>query len=281
MPLDAHPPPLTPPQIEELREAVRLAAAPLSYVVICWMCRNAGLALDIEPDSLSRFGDGRVKSINALDAMRLRTFLFDTETGRLIRRSGNGPVSVFDELVISLSQGARSRAARTITGSFFTLHGSYMRPGHFVVRATLIAEKSDGLLCVEDYLRETDALTDDPIHRAYGIVTFDAAKPTFLLRRNDNSLGSNLIVADRVSPATRRIDRIIGTKLGMTSEHRHFSRAVLIARTPTPMTARDMFARTGIFTFDALEPEMKELVMRLRRNLPSQVFSDPLLDLPV
>lgn len=264
----------------ELREALRSAAGPLSYKTVWWMCGLTGHGLTITADTLSRFGDKRISKINDADAARLSSFLFETETGRLIRRDAPGPAGIFDELITSLSGGARSKNARDITGSFYIVHGSYMRRAHYVVRAMIIEEKADGLLCVEDYLRDTVGIDENQslVHRAYGVVTFDATKPTFLLRRNDNSLGSNLIVSDKVSPPTGRIDRIIGQKLGMTSEHMHFSRAVLIARTPKPMTASEMFPETGIFPRSALQPEMEKLLETLSGHQPQQVFADPILE---
>jgi hypothetical protein len=264
-------------EAEERREAVRQslkdANAVFSWKRIHWLAKSAGFDLTKGAENLGKFANDEVHELNPKDQLKLERF-FASETGHVIcgKDRKNGTLALLTDL---LRRSAKHPDKRDITGWFYAFHGSYIEPGHLVVRAIEIQPKLDGLLHVRNLLRDTHTLHGG-ILEAFGYLSFVEGKPHMVTYHSDNARGAVLFVGDQLSPVDGKpINKATGQMIGMTKNRQHFYRAMLMLRLSN-MPESDILAQTGIFAPDALPQAFQGHFDELKRQLPKEAFRDSL-----
>jgi hypothetical protein len=246
------------------------------------MAEDQGFKLSTKADNLRQFAAKEEFKYNLDDTLQLEQF-FATDTGRIICGGLNaGATLAF--LGETLKQSATHPDGRAIEGWYYGFHGSYLQDGHYVVRAIKITRDADGLLYVENQLQDTRSLHNARL-KASGTLFFVDGKPHIVTYHRDNGRGPVLFVTDQVSPHDGTlIEKLTGQMLGMTQYGQYFCRAMLMLRVPTPRNAElsedALLKQTGIHPIDAWPKNFQDHFQELKRQLPREVFPDPIRALP-
>jgi hypothetical protein len=276
-------------RLEALRAYTGFAISRIKAAGVVAFCEAVNRPLRTGPDNLRKFANDKNASLNRDDVEALNFFFYRTWLGRALRelkdRQGKVPGIVTTSVSIAVTQAASAAAedkrAADLVGWYFVHHGSHLVPDHFVVRAMSVEIDVDGFMVVEDRLLDEKTLSGKKVHVARGIAGILNGQPQFLMMRQDNSVGFNLIVGDQVTPTQGPIETLSGTVVGMTRTLRPFNRGVLLVRTEKGMALDDLVAQTGIMPFAEWPPRVRERFRELARQYPSQEFEDPVLGLRV
>lgn len=260
--------------IQKLRAAMKTALQTVTVKDLVNLCEaNSGVPFVTGHSNVSKFMHGGT-TLNGEDLQNIRTLLFTTDTGALLLKKKNTTPPPITALIEALRSGrARSGSAELFRGAFLAYHGSYMHPDHFVVRVLNFQHLGDGLIEVTDHLQDDKSATPGDI-KATGAVSFPGDKPHILLLRRDNAIGFNLIVGHDLA-VSNESTVLIGQMTGVNRKNEHFSRPILMRKTPKPLT--ELLSMTGIRPFDDLDVLAKIEFRHLVRELPKPVFDDPLL----
>ena len=203
--------------------------------------------------------------------------------GRAFRMLGTKDLPAFDRLVDTLADGARTQPPGTrAAGLYFMYHGSYLKPGHFVIRVIRIDDGDPHVLAVTDTV--TDMLTASEGERvATGAIIFVEKLPQILLFSDENKRGLSLIAGTDVSFKSGRLERITGGMLVMNTNSDVAYRRCLLVREDERSHAT-MATESGIFPWDKLNTPERERHRKafqfLRKVHLKEAFADPIASLP-
>jgi hypothetical protein len=200
--------------------------------------------------------------------------------GRALRKIDPKKATPFDHLMRTLANGIGSLPdGIQVVGRYYLYHGSYLLPGHYVVRRLAIETGDDHVLSVEDIVRDTKTATNAP-RRAAGVMMFVDGRPQILLHADENKQGLSLVVFHDIGPGKGDLDRCYGAFMVMNQRRELAFRPCLLVRENVQSSA-DMLAETGIFTVaDLREPSRQRHAQafdQLKELMVAQPFADPML----
>jgi hypothetical protein len=264
--------------LDALRNAISAAASRIGYPTLHEFCQDADFKLRTGPDNLKKFGEGGNATINDHDARQLTRFLFDTETGRLLRRQDRQAVAAFDDFVAQMREGSAQAGPYRLEGSYYGFHGSHSCRDYGAKLAYLFGTDPSGAIQVDVQFID-DWTMRKPVRTAYGVARFTLQTPQILTLNNDNSQGYELIVADQIYPEHGLILSITGQAFGMTRHRGPYHRYILLTKTPQPMTLEDMSPHTGIKLLARWDRADQCIFRELARCISPLPFRDPIIEL--
>ena len=265
---------------EILRDALREAARHLSAERMLIVGELAGRVRPFGRKSLKAFIDNDTQEIDPEHYDTLAAVWLRSAAGRALRYLDTSDQPEFDKLTNVLASGhhLRPRGA-TVTGRYFTYHGSYLAEDHYVIRLIEIECLDDNILAVKDTLY--DNLNQHRELSAHGVLTFVKELPQFLFDADENKAGLSLIAGSSttIDRATNELARVTGAFLAVTNQPLVAERNCLLIR-EAHESREAMIEQTGIFTRDEIakaHPKHQAAFDVLARLPPKRVFPDPML----
>jgi hypothetical protein len=288
------------PSAEDLRKALNEVSALIpSGDGILNAASKAGYPVQITRNGLGDFMKGLTKALKPENREPLEKFLFRSPLGRALRNPSLQRESNLDPLIEVLSSG-RSQKPNDYdgTGWYFLYHGSYMRPGHFVIRVLEIRRAEKNTLLVIDSLRDNKTV-HSPLIEAFGCLTFFGDTAQILVETSDNRVGLSLFVASQVwwSPENKLIG-LFGQLSGLNNGKNAFSRHCLILRaaegqeesgfdqTPEERGGSvdnlrsKLIQQSGLFTLENLQGRHRKAIDTLADIVAPEHIKDPILQHP-
>lgn len=264
---------------EVLRVALSQAAKLVSIKQILDLAAGSDRGRLFSERALRDFINGETKSISKANYDLLAAAWLHTPLGRALRNLDAEAVPAFDQLMGKLADGDINRPAGVaVAGSYFMYHGSYLLPGHFVVRVVTVTAEDDHILTVTDTIRDDKTLGVRD-RAASGVMIFVDGQPQILLFGDENKRGLSLVIGSETDVQGGALDQVFGAFIVMRARGGAAYRHCLMIR-EADGNPQAMLAETGIFP----EPEIKaperakhrrafDLLKRLTVNEP---FADPI-----
>ncbi|MBS0641814.1 MAG: hypothetical protein JSS43_18275 [Proteobacteria bacterium] len=200
--------------------------------------------------------------------------------GHVARNLDRNPPTAFAELIRHLGEGGAKRDDRpAVDGAYFMYHGSYLRPGHLVIRVITIRSGSDHIITVTDTVRDGITLrTRDRI--AEGVMTYYSGNPQILLWGQENKQGLSLIIGSQTEAPGKVLSEMSGAFIVMQPGGEAAFRKYLLRREPQGDPAI-MLEESAIFLAKEIDlPERqrhRDAFDTLKRVASNEVFPDPML----
>lgn len=275
--------------VEALREALAKLTSYLSAKDVLRLARRYAKL----PGPAGLFGERALRNFVTDDASRqsktiakpsyeaLKAVAFISPIGRAIRGLDPDRLTPFDQLTFELGGGAETvPEGLQVEGRYYLYHGSYLLPGHYVVRRLTITPGADGVLLVEDIVRDTKTATNAP-RRAAGVMLFADKRPQILMHADENKQGLSLVGFHDIGSDRGELDRGHGALMVMNQRRELAFRPCLLVRVST-VPPETMIEETGIYTPAELRDPRRQRHARafdqLKEQMAARPFADPMLD---
>ena len=279
MPMESRSPKPSNASQEVLRAALSQAAKVTSIKKVLDLAAGSDRGRLFTDKALRNFINGETDDISKAHYDLLAAAWLYSPAGRALRHLRAEAVPAFDQLMGKLADGNLQRPdGMDVEGSYFMYHGSYLLPGHFVVRVVTVRADDDHILTVTDRIRD-DKTLDERVRVASGVMVFVDRQPQILLFGDENKLGLSLVIGSRTDVQGGALDQVFGAFIVMRAGGGAAYRHCLMVR-ETGDDPDMMIAEAGIFTEQEIKlPErakhrrMFDLLKRLTVNQP---YDDPI-----
>jgi hypothetical protein len=271
---------MTDEEIERIRAAlISVNKAGVSWKYLHKVMETAKLGLTVSPDTLGRFGapEGTRRLSEAKDLKRLATFLFATETGRLMRGMAAEADSVFERIMGNLHVRLPHERAKRVEGRYYCLHGSVFDRRLFTVRLLKVERETSAVVAITSMVRSRRP--PNQVQQSYGFLVYDKELFVIVMLHQDDLMGLNYVVPYWVEPPEGEVQSMVAQMLGISARQRLVSRAVCITRIPDAIAEDTALEQTGHYSKKELPDDFREVFQEMAENAAQQDVRDPVFSL--
>lgn len=267
--------------MDDLRAMIeKLLNHGFSYKRILALASSNGHEIGISDDALGKFYRKKTKLLEGEHADALYRFFRTSPAAIALLSPNTNSGAHYFRLLAELAGGYGSSAQRSLTGTHWLYHASFLYPDQYVVRAlsvTPIGDVAGAPVEFIDYMADRRDAQHPAVYESSGALVYTNARAQFISHNADNGLGVRLMICEEVFPVRVGVtDAIIARMFGLGNDAKPYHRYALLVR--SKQSFAKMKAETGVFTWPELAPAHKAAfdLLKKKRQRFDDAVPDPL-----